>query len=252
MPKPPLVIAHRGDSAHRPENTLAAIAGALELGAVAVEMDVQLTRDGQVVVIHDPTLERTTSGHGDVRRMTLAEVRAVSAGYPSRFGDAWAGERVPTLAEALGLLRDRARALVEIKSESVTEDATGGLEALTAAEIRRAQMADKVLLISFDQRAIVRLRQLAPEMTRGRLFGRTHADEVLREAAEAGCELVMPHKSQLGDELVRRVHAAELKLATWVVDEPEELRQLARFNLYGVGSNRPGVLLDAIAEGLLD
>jgi glycerophosphoryl diester phosphodiesterase len=246
------VIAHRGDSAHRPENTLAAIAGALELGAVAVEMDVQLTRDGHVVVIHDPTLERTTSGRGDVRRMTLAEVRAVSAGYPSRFGDAWAGERVPTLAEALGLLRDRARALVEIKSESVTEDATGGLEALTAAEIRRAQMADKVLLISFDQRAIMRLRQLAPEMTRGRLFGRTRADEVLREAAEAGCELVMPHKSQLGDELVRRVRAAELKLATWVVDEPEELRQLARFNLYGVGSNRPGVLLDAIAEGLLD
>jgi glycerophosphoryl diester phosphodiesterase len=246
------VIAHRGDSAHRPENTLAAIAGALELGAVAVEMDVQLTRDGQVVVIHDPTLERTTSGHGDVRRMTLAEVRAVSAGYPSRFGDAWAGERVPTLAEALGLLRDRARALVEIKGESVTEDATGGLEALTAAEIRRAQMADKVLLISFDQRAILRLRQLAPEMTRGRLFGRTNADEVLREAAEAACELVMPHKSQLGDELVRRVHAAELKLATWVVDEPEELRQLVRFDLYGVGSNRPGVLLDAIAEGLLD
>jgi glycerophosphoryl diester phosphodiesterase len=179
LPKPPLVIAHRGDSAHRPENTLAAIAGALELGAVAVEMDVQLTRDGHVVVIHDPTLERTTSGHGDVRRMTLAEVRAVSAGYPSRFGDAWAGERVPTLAEALGLLRDRARALVEIKGESVTEDATGGLEALTAAEIRRAQMADKVLLISFDQRAILRLRQLAPEMTRGRLFGRTNADEVL-------------------------------------------------------------------------
>jgi glycerophosphoryl diester phosphodiesterase len=252
LPAPPLVIAHRGDSFHRPENTLAAIAGALELGAIAVEIDVQLTRDGRVVVIHDPTLERTTNGHGDVRQMTLAEVRAVSAGYPNRFGDAWAGERVPTLGEALGLLRDRARALVEIKSESVTADATGGVEALTAAEIRHAGMAERVALISFDQRAVLRLRQLAPEMTRGRIFGRASADAVLREAAEAGCELVMPHKSQLGDELVRRVHAAELKLATWVVDEPAELRQLARFDLYGVGSNRPGVLLEAIADGLLD
>jgi glycerophosphoryl diester phosphodiesterase len=228
------------------------MAGALELGAVAVEMDVQLTCDGHVVVIHDSRLERTTTGKGDVRELKLAEVRAVSAGHPSRFGDAWAGERVPTLAEALALLRDRARALIEIKTESVTDDASGGLEALTAQEIRRAGMADKVALISFDQRAIVRLRGLAPEMTRGRIFGRTHTDEVLRDASEAGCELVMPHKSQLTDDLVSRLRAAGLKLATWVVDEPEELRQLARFELYGVGSNRPGILLEAIADGLLD
>ena len=83
----PLVIAHRGDSAHRPENTLASFASALEVGAELVEFDVQLTRDGHVVVIHDPTLDRTTTGRGDVRDLTLAEVRAVSAGYPSRFGD---------------------------------------------------------------------------------------------------------------------------------------------------------------------
>src|SRR5215510_16313441 len=89
LPAPPLVIAHRGDSAHLPENTLAALAGALELGVSAVEIDVQLTRDGRIVVIHDSTLDRTTSGRGDVRQMTLAEVRAVSAGYPSRFGDAY-------------------------------------------------------------------------------------------------------------------------------------------------------------------
>ncbi len=247
----PLVIAHRGDSAHRPENTLAAMAGALELGVSAVELDVQLTRDGHAVVIHDPTLERTTTGRGEVRGLTLAEVRAVSAGYPSRFGAEWIGERVPTLAEALALLRDRARALIEIKTESVTDDATGGVEALVAAEIRRADMAAKVALISFDQRAIVRLRRLAPEMTRGRIFGRTTADEVLRDAAEAGCELVMPHKGQLGDALVARVRAASLKLATWVVDDPEELRALARYELYGIGTNCPGVLLDAIAEGIL-
>jgi glycerophosphoryl diester phosphodiesterase len=252
LPSPPLVIAHRGDSAHRPENTLAAIAGALELGVSAVEIDVQATRDGRVVVIHDPTLDRTTSGRGDVRELTLAEVRAVSAGYPSRFGSAWAGEHVPMLAEVLTLLRDRARTLIEIKKESVTDDEAGGIEALTVAEIRRLGVADKVALISFDQRAIRRLRKLAPDLTRGRLFGRTSADEVLACASEAGCELVMPHKSQLGEELVARVHAAGLKLATWVVDEPAELKQLARFPLYGVGSNCPGVLLEAIAEGLLD
>ncbi len=193
----PLVIAHRGDSAHRPENTLAAFAGALEVGAALVELDVQLTADGHVIVLHDPDLDRTTTGRGDVRRLTLAEVRSVSAGYPDRFGSAYEGERVPALSEALGLLRGRARVLVEIKAESVTDDAEGGIEARVADEVRRAGMADAVALISFDHRAIVRLASLAPEMTRGRLFGRTTADEVLAAAREASCELVMPHKSQL-------------------------------------------------------
>jgi len=249
---PPLVIAHRGDSAHRPENTLASFASALEVGATVVELDVQLTVDGRVIVLHDPTLDRTTTGHGDVRRLTLAEVRSASAGYPDRFGDAYAGERVPTLSEALALLRGRARVLVEIKAESVTDDAEGGIEARTAEEVRRAGMADSVALISFDHRAILRLALLAPETTRGRLFGRTNGDEVLTAAREAGCGLVMPHKSQLTDALADRVHAAGLDLATWVVDEPAELKQLARFGLYGVGSNRPGVLLEAIADGLLE
>jgi glycerophosphoryl diester phosphodiesterase len=249
---PLLVIAHRGDSAHRPENTLASFAGALEVGATLVELDVQLTADGHVVVLHDPALDRTTTGRGDVRRMTLGEVRAGSAGYPRRFGGAYAGERVPLFSEALALLRDRARVLVEIKAESVTDDAEGGLEARVAQEVRRGGMAGEVALISFDHRAILRLKALAPEMTRGRLFGRTTPDEVLADAREAGCELVMPHKSQLTDPLVERVHAAGLKLATWVVDEPAELRQLARFGLYGVGTNRPGVLIDALADGLLD
>jgi len=248
---PPLVIAHRGDSAHRPENTLASFAGALEVGATVVELDVQLTTDGHVIVLHDPTLDRTTTGRGDVRGLTLAEVRAVSAGYPERFGTAYAGERVPTLAEALGLLRGRARALVEIKAESVTDDAEGGVEAHVADEVRRAGVAGEVALISFDQRAVVRLRDIAPEVTRGRLFGTTSTDEILAAAREAGCELVMPHKSQLSDALAERLHAAGLRLATWVVDEPDELKRLARFGLYGVGSNRPGVLLDAIADGLL-
>jgi len=252
VPAPPLVIAHRGDSAHRPENTLAAFAGALEVGAVLLELDVQLTADGHVVVIHDPTLDRTTTGRGDVRRKTLAEVRSASAGYPDRFGMAFAGERVPLLSEALALLRERARVLVEIKTESVTEDVDGGIEARVVEEVRRGRMADRVALISFDHRAIVRLASLAPELTRGRLFGQTTVDEVLAAARDAACELVMPHKSQVNDELAGRVHAAGLKLATWVVDEPEELRQLAPFGLYGVGSNRPGVLIDAIADGLLD
>jgi glycerophosphoryl diester phosphodiesterase len=249
---PPLVIAHRGDSAHRPENTLASFASALEVGATLVELDVQLTADGEVIVIHDATLDRTTSGRGDVRGMSLAEVREVSAGFPERFGEVWAGERVPTLAEVLGLVRGRARVMIEIKTESVTDAAEDGIAARTVGIVRRLELADRVAIISFDQRALRQLRVLAPEITRGHLFGRTTPQEVLAQAADAGCSLVMPHKSQLSDELAASVRARGLTLATWVVDEPNELKRLARFGLYGVGSNRPGVLLEAIADGLFE
>src|SRR5688572_16783674 len=104
---------------------MASFASALEVGAEILEFDVQITRDRHVVVIHDPTVERTTNGAGRVQDMTLAELRALSAGYPARFGDAYRGEKIPTLAEVLGLLRDRAIGMIEIKHDAVTADAQG-------------------------------------------------------------------------------------------------------------------------------
>ncbi len=244
----PLVIAHRGDSAHRPENTLASFATALELGAELVELDIQLTKDGHAVVIHDPTLDRTTSGRGPVREHTLAQIRALSAGYPDQFGSDFAGERVPTLAEVLHLLRGRAKALVEIKHESVTEADEDGIEALAIAEVRKAGVSDGVGFLSFARRALQRCRKKAPEIPRGHIFFRASVDEVLEGAREAGTDLVMPEKGMLSLELRDRVKAAGLRLATWVVDEPEELRALAPYELFGVASNCPGVLLEALAE----
>jgi glycerophosphoryl diester phosphodiesterase len=244
----PLVIAHRGDSAHRPENTLASFASALELGAELVEFDVQLTRDGEVVVLHDPTLDRTTTGRGPVREHTLAEVRRLSAGYPARFGDLHAGERIPTLREVLGLLRGRARALVEIKPESVTEAEDDGVEARAAAEVRRAGLADQTAFLSFSRPALLRCRRLAPEVPRGHLFFEGSGDDMVRGAREAETDFVMPEKRLLSPELVARLKAADLRVATWVVDEPDELAGLRAYGLFGVATNRPGVLMGALAE----
>jgi glycerophosphoryl diester phosphodiesterase len=249
MPSPvptPLVIAHRGDSAHRPENTLASFASALEIGAAYAEFDVHLTRDGEVVVIHDATLDRTTNGQGAVANLTLAEIRSFSAGYPARFGSTYAGERVPTLGEVLGLLRDRALAMIEIKPAAVTDDAEGGIEAHVVEEVRKARMEKEVALISFERRALVRCRTLAPEMLRGHLFERGQAGEMLAGAREVGSELIMPEKRLLSDDLRDRAREAGMKVATWVVDDVEEMRRLMRFELYGVGSNRPGEMLEAL------
>jgi glycerophosphoryl diester phosphodiesterase len=245
----PLVIAHRGDSAHRPENTVVSFVSALEAGADLIELDVQLTGDGHVVVIHDPTVDRTTNGRGRVADMTLGELRVLSAGYPARFGATYTGERVPTLPEALGLMRERARVMVEIKPDAVTDDADGGIEARTLAAVRKAGMEKDVAVISFDRRALNRFREQGPEIARGHLFYRAEPGEVLSGAREAACEFVMPEKGMLSDYLRDRAREAGLKVATWVVDDPAELKTLARFDLYGIGSNRPGVLLEAIRDG---
>ena len=244
----PLVIAHRGDSANRPENTLASFASALEIGADFVEFDVQLTRDGHVVVIHDPTLDRTTDGTGRIRELTLAEVRQVSAGYPQLFGDRYRGERVPILSEVLGLLRDRAVAMIEIKPDSVTADVEGGIEAHTIAEIRKAGMEGQAALLSFARPALLRCRQLAPEIKRGHLFYRAGVGDVVAGARETACTVVLPEKGMLSLELRDRVRETGVKLATWVVDDPAELAALAPFELYGIGSNRPGDMMDALRE----
>jgi glycerophosphoryl diester phosphodiesterase len=248
----PLIIAHRGDSAQFPENTLKAFAGALEVGADLVETDVHLSRDGHVIVMHDARVDRTTSGTGPLSEMTLAEIRALSAGYPERFGDRYSGERVPTLAEALALMRGRARLMIEIKSEAVVPgNGEDGIEARTIAEVRKAGMVSEVALISFDRRALVRCRDQAPEITRGHLFQSDRElppSEIVAGAREVGTELVMPEKRMLNDAIHSAARDAGLKLATWIVDDPVELRSLARFEPYGVATNRPGILLDAIWE----
>ena len=243
----PLVIAHRGNSAELPENTLAAFASALELGAKFVEFDVQLTADQELVVIHDPTLDRTTDGHGDVRQMTLSEVRAVSAGYSRRFGGAHAGERVPTLREVLELLRGRARPMIEIKPDSVSPD-HDRLERLLVEELRRSGQAEAAALLSFSRRALLRCRELAPEIPRGHLIVAGEPEALVAGALEAGCAIVMPEKGALSEELRERCRQAGLRLATWVVDDPGELPRLLRFDLFGFGTNDPRALLAAVAR----
>jgi glycerophosphoryl diester phosphodiesterase len=242
----PLVIAHRGDSARRPENTLASFASALEVGAEIVEFDVQLTRDGHVVVIHDPAVDRTTNGTGRVQDLSLAELRRLSAGYPERFGDTYRGEKIPTLAEVLGLIRDRATGMIEIKYDSVTADAEGGIEAHTVAEVRKAGMEKQVALVSFSRVALVRCREIAPAILRGHLFVKGEVGEMLAGAREVASTLVMPEKSILSVELRDRAREAGVKVATWVIDDPEELAALAHLDLYGIGSNRPAEMMEAL------
>jgi glycerophosphoryl diester phosphodiesterase len=246
----PLIIAHRGDSANRPENTIAACKQAIGVGADVIEVDVQLSKDGHVLVIHDVSVNRTTDGTGSVREMTLAEVKKLTAGNPKKFGTQYKDEKVPTLGELLDAIRGKAKhLLVEIKHDSVETVGEEGIEAKVVAEIQKRRMEKDVSVISFERRSLVRCQKLAPEIRRGHIFNKADVADVLGQAMETGSDLVMPEKGMLSEELREGTDAAGLKVATWVIDDPAELRALSHFDLYGVGSNCPGVLIDALWSG---
>jgi len=169
----PLTVAHRGDPASAPENTLPALEAALGSGADIVELDVRLTLDGRAVIVHDELLDRTTDGEGLVAEHTLAELRGLDAG--TWYGSAWSGTRIPTLDEFLPLLqRSEARAIIELKGVWPEE----GLAPL-AAQIYRYGVQDRVVIASFEEETLLELWRTAPSLARAAVVRRLPADPVL-------------------------------------------------------------------------
>jgi glycerophosphoryl diester phosphodiesterase len=201
LPGLPRVIGHRGAAARAPENTLAGIRKARELGAAWVEFDVMLTRDGVPVLIHDETLGRTTSGRGRVADRTLAELRELDAGR--WFAPSFAGERVPTLEEAVALLLELGLgANVEVKPSAGHEAATG--EATTGLLARLWPPDGPGLLVSsFSRASLAAAAGAAPGIPRGLLAGRLPADW---PAALTGLGCATLHLGQ------RWLRAAQLEL----------------------------------------
>ncbi|MFI6476872.1 glycerophosphodiester phosphodiesterase [Nonomuraea sp. NPDC050663] len=234
------VVAHRGSSAHAPENTLAAVRLALRHGADLVEFDVQQTRDRKLVLMHDTTLARTTDaervfpGHSPwrVRDLTLAEIRRLDAG--SWYGGRYRGERVPTLRAALGELRDSgAGALVEIKVPALYQ----GIERRVAAELGSSGV--RALVQSFDWASMRRFHRWAPDVPVG-LLG-TPAVSRLDELARFATHINPPYRDVTAS-YVRRVHRHGMKIFPWTVDSPAVVRRLVAAGVDGIITNSPGVL----------
>lgn len=149
----PLIVAHRGASAMAPENTLAAFRAAVELGADAIELDVQRTADGQLIVMHDPTVDRTTDGRGPLAAHSLAALKALDAG--GWFGPQFAGERLPTLQEAVNVIEEKAGLFIEIKQGPVFDDS---IETAVAAVIQDAGLTARCEISSFDHFTVRRMK----------------------------------------------------------------------------------------------
>lgn len=237
------LVGHRGAAGHAPENTMASFRAGREMGADLVECDVHLSRDEQVIVIHDETLDRTTRGKGAIREHAASFIRKQDAG--SRFSKKFQGEPVPDLDQLLAwaagemtLAGQPLKVVIEIKNEKVHYHE---IELRVLDCVRKHAMEDRVILISFDHEVIRRAKKAAQRIAAGILYGERLEDPVAR-AEEVGADALFPRRNLVAPKLVEKAHRRNLAVATWTVNAPREMKKLISSGTDAIATNFPDKL----------
>lgn len=236
------IIGHRGASGLAPENTLAAFRLAADLGAQAIETDLQLTRDGRLILLHDPKLQRTTNGRGLVSAKTFDELRRLDAGswFPKRVlgkrraPRRFAREVIPSIEELLDLARERDIGLyLEIKAPC----APGTEEAVVSA-IHGAGALARCNVICFDLGVLLAVRKFNPDIALGYLFDKRMPSAVAR-AVSAGAGTILPRANRVTAKLIAEARRHNLKVVTWTVNDAKQMKRLMALGVDGIMSNFP-------------
>jgi glycerophosphoryl diester phosphodiesterase len=238
-------IAHRGASGHAPENTMTAFRRAVELGASFIETDLQITRDARVVAIHDFTLDRTTSGNGQVHLLSLDQIRALDAG--AWFGDhgagSFAGERVPTLTEILDFAKEHDVIFyLEIKFGPAW-----GVEHAVVAALRDQNASARVVILSFDPSALDTVHRLDSTMMTGFLCEHPTNDLVER-TVRAGARQLVARGDLITPAVVEKAHHAGLQVVAWTINEVDQMRRLIAAGVDGIITDFPDRLLNVLRD----
>lgn len=222
----PLIIAHRGLTSAAPENTVAAFQAAVDAGADGVELDVRLSRDGEVVVLHDPGLERTTNGTGPAARRTLAELKQFDIGGLS-------GERIPTLGEVFDALPASFLTIVELKLYGV---GFWKLASRALQVVREAGRMETTMLASFSPFSLLAVRLIEPRALRGLIWSGDHPPPARGRwlSPLAAPHWLNPNETGFSQELLRRAHARGQRVLAWDVSAGADLNDLAAMGLDAV------------------
>ncbi|HHW56390.1 MAG TPA: glycerophosphodiester phosphodiesterase [Clostridia bacterium] len=240
----PLVIAHRGDSKNAPENTLASFKRTLEMEADGIELDVQLTKDGQLVVIHDERVDRTTDGIGFVKDFTLKELKRLDAGI--KFDKKFSGERVPTLYEVFELIGHKNFLVnIEIKSGIVLYP---GIEEKLVKAIEDYDFEDRVIISSFNHYSLRDVRKMAPELKIGLLY-QCGLVEPWHMAIRMEAYSLHPFYFNIIPELVEGCKKNNIKLFPWTVDRKEDMEMMIKAGVDGIITNDPETLINLLKKG---
>lgn len=239
------VIGHRGARFEAPENTLAGFAHAIALGLAAVEFDIRLSRDGELVVIHDATVDRTTDGSGAVSSFTAAELAALDA--RAGFADVALPCGVPAFDEVLDLLAPSGLGMmIEIKQDTPEREeriVVGVLERL-----RARNLTDRATITSFDPVALDVVAREAPGQRRG-YIGAWDDEAFLETALRLGCAQADMHHTTASGAMVAKAHAAGLMVVGWPCNTPEEVALLTGWGADAVTSDAPTLVREAL-EGI--
>ncbi|MEP7294460.1 MAG: glycerophosphodiester phosphodiesterase family protein [Chloroflexota bacterium] len=238
-----LVFGHRGAKAYAPMNTLPSFELALVQGADGIELDVRLSRDGAMVIMHDDRVDATTDGAGRVSDLTLAEIQALDAG--AWFGEAFRGARVPTLDEVFEAVGKRTRINVEIKAESIRGE---GIEAQVAEAIRRHGLARSVIISSFNPLTLRRFRYVMPEVPIGYLYDQNTPPFVPHLMIGLAHEARNPHHSMVNASYMAWAEKNGLRVNTWTVNDPARALELRDLGVDCIITDMPDVILAALRD----
>lgn len=228
----PKIIAHRGYSGQFPENTLAAFAGALDIGVDYIELDVQLSKDGQVVILHDDSLKRTTGVEGKASDFTYEELAGLDAG--AWFDASFAGEKLPTLEEALMLIRDtECGVYLELKDIGEAE----GFEETVLETVDKCGMTDRCLFASFQYRYLAHLKELNPDLKT--LYNTSSGKKSLPE--EFPADYYGLSVETVSQETVGAIHQAGKQAFVWTVNTPVQMKNVGMMGADGMVTNHPGL-----------
>ena len=231
------VVAHRGYSGVAPENTLSAVREAIKVGATGCEFDVYASKDGHIVLMHDGTVDRTTDGKGKITELTLAELRKLDAG--SWKDKKFTGEKIPTIEEALALLKDSGCIpVIEIKMEGISQKVVDA--------IRKADMVDQASIIAFNQNVVREVREIEPKLPCCWLCSRTldgtpeqQVDWIVTEAKKCKANMVDVHFGMLSSEVIQGLKDRGITVWCWTVDNPVEMDALMRWGVESITTNLP-------------
>lgn len=230
-----MVIAHRGAAGEAPENTLAAFDLGLKQGCTGIELDVHLSKDGEIIVCHDTTLDRTTDRTGAIGDLTVKEIKQADAGR--WFHERFEGERIPLLEEVFDLVPQEVQINVEIKA---------GNDEMVPALVRLMKRMDRlsgVFVSSFDFDILDRLKELEPEARIGLLYNIRMANhDRMAELVESPVYSLHPHWSRLDKRKVAAIVERGLRVFPWTVNKEDAMRQMIECGVSGIITDYPGRL----------
>ncbi len=233
----PLIIAHRGAMGTAPENTAASFEKAIAEGVDGVELDVHLSKDGHLVVIHDESIDRTSNGKGMVKDMTLEELRRYDFG--SYFDEAYAGERILTLEEALEIIRECKLINIEIKNGPIFYE---GIEEKVLKVIRDFDIASRVIISSFNHYTINKISKLQPEISCGILY-MEGLFKPWEYARNVGAQALHPYYFAITPDEIGRCRENGVKVNVWGANDEFFIRGLIEAGVDGIITDYPGKAL---------